>query len=121
MAARARRAACRFTPSAASSDRGSVTVKVFRQYTCRVIAHATLIGRDTNLETAQEVLHDVLRAADRRISIEEIQLRVSQHYNIKISEMHSPRRSRSVARPRQLPCALPGWFIRASLPGFRTS
>ena len=82
----------------------------------RVIAHATLIGRDTNLETAQEVLHDVLRAADRRISIEEIQLRVSQHYNIKISEMHSPRRSRSVARPRQVamylakiltPCSLP--------------
>ncbi|HJQ59543.1 MAG TPA: chromosomal replication initiator protein DnaA, partial [Vineibacter sp.] len=82
----------------------------------RVIAHATLIGRDTSLETAQEVLHDVLRAADRRISIEEIQLRVSQHYNIKISEMHSPRRSRSVARPRQVAMYLAKILTQCSLP-----
>jgi len=82
----------------------------------RVIAHATLVGRDTNLETAQEVLHDVLRAADRRISIEEIQLRVSQHYNIKISEMHSPRRSRSVARPRQVAMYLAKVLTQCSLP-----
>jgi chromosomal replication initiator protein len=82
----------------------------------RVIAHATLVGRDTTLETAQEVLHDVLRAADRRISIEEIQLRVSQHYNIKISEMHSPRRSRSVARPRQVAMYLAKVLTQCSLP-----
>jgi chromosomal replication initiator protein len=82
----------------------------------RVIAHATLVGRDTTLETAQEVLHDVLRAADRRISIEEIQLRVSQHYNIKISEMHSPRRSRSVARPRQVAMYLAKILTQCSLP-----
>jgi chromosomal replication initiator protein len=82
----------------------------------RVIAHATLVGRDTTLETAQEVLHDVLRAADRRISIEEIQLRVSQHYNIKIAEMHSPRRSRSVARPRQVAMYLAKILTQCSLP-----
>lgn len=82
----------------------------------RVIAHATLVGRDTTLESAQEVLHDVLRAADRRISIEEIQLRVSQHYNIKISEMHSPRRSRSVARPRQVAMYLAKILTQCSLP-----
>lgn len=82
----------------------------------RVVAHATLVGRDTTLETAQEVLHDVLRAADRRVTIEEIQLRVSQHYNIKVAEMHSPRRSRSVARPRQVAMYLAKHLTQASLP-----
>ena len=76
----------------------------------------TLVGRDTTLETAQEVLHDVLRAADRRVTIEEIQLRVSQHYNIKVAEMHSPRRSRSVARPRQVAMYLAKHLTQASLP-----
>ncbi len=82
----------------------------------RVVAHATLVGRETTLETAQEVLHDVLRNADRRVTIEEIQLRVSQHYNIKVAEMGSPRRSRSVARPRQVAMYLSKQLTQASLP-----
>ncbi|MBL8673527.1 MAG: chromosomal replication initiator protein DnaA [Rhodospirillales bacterium] len=82
----------------------------------RVIAHATLVNREITLDAAQEVLHDVLRAADRRISIEEIQLRVSQHYSIKIAEMGSPRRSRSVARPRQVAMYLAKQLTQCSLP-----
>ncbi|MBL6931906.1 MAG: chromosomal replication initiator protein DnaA, partial [Rhodospirillales bacterium] len=68
----------------------------------RVVAHAQLVGREITLETTQEVLHDLLRANDRRVTIEEIQKRVASHFNIRISDMHSARRARSVARPRQV-------------------
>ena len=61
----------------------------------RVVAHAHLVGRDITLETTQEVLHDLLRANDRRVTIEEIQKRVAQHFNVRVSDMHSARRARS--------------------------
>ncbi|NQU56603.1 MAG: chromosomal replication initiator protein DnaA, partial [Rhodospirillales bacterium] len=64
----------------------------------RVVAHAQLVGREITLETAQEVLHDLLRANDRRVTIEEIQKQVASHFNIRGSDMHSARRARSVAR-----------------------
>ncbi len=82
----------------------------------RVVAHATLVGREVTLETVQEVLQDLLRANDRRITIEEIQLRVAQHFNIKVSEMHSPRRARAVARPRQVAMYLAKQLTSRSLP-----
>ena len=50
----------------------------------RVVAHATLVGREISLETCQDVLHDVLRANDRRVTIEEIQKKVAEHFNISI-------------------------------------
>src|SRR3546814_1104976 len=67
----------------------------------RLNAHAELVGRPISVDTAQEVLRDVLRANDRRVTIEEIQKRVAEHYNIRLADMHSPRRARAVARPRQ--------------------
>jgi len=82
----------------------------------RVVAHATLVGRAITLETTQEVLHDLLRANDRRISIEDIQKQVANHYNIKVSDMHSARRSRVVARPRQVAMYLSKKFTSKSLP-----
>jgi len=82
----------------------------------RVVAHSQLIGRDMTLETTQEVLHDLLRANDRRVTIEEIQKRVAQHFNIRISDMHSPRRARSVARPRQVAMYLAKQLTSRSLP-----
>ena len=68
----------------------------------RIAAHATLVGRDITLAGTQEVLHDLLRASDRHITIEEIQKRAAKHYNIRISDMHSARRARAVDRPRQV-------------------
>ena len=68
----------------------------------RIIAQAQLIGRDITLEGAQELLHDLLRANERRVTIEEIQRKVAEHFNIKLAEMTSTRRSRVVARPRQV-------------------
>ena len=82
----------------------------------RVAAHATLIGRAISLEMTQEVLRDVLRANDRRVTIDEIQKRVAEHYNIKLSEMSSERRARAVARPRQVAMFLSKQLTQRSLP-----
>jgi len=82
----------------------------------RVVAHSQLVGRDITLETAQEVLHDLLRANDRRVTIEEIQKQVASHFNIRISDMHSARRARSVARPRQVAMYLAKQLTSRSLP-----
>jgi chromosomal replication initiator protein len=82
----------------------------------RVAAHAQLVGRDITLETCQEVLHDLLRASDRRITIEEIQKRVAEHFNIRVADMHSARRSRAVARPRQVAMYLSKQLTSRSLP-----
>lgn len=82
----------------------------------RLVAYANLVGRQISLETAQDVLHDLLRANDRRITIEEIQKRVAEHYNIKLAEMHSARRSRAIARPRQVAMFLAKQLTSRSLP-----
>ncbi len=82
----------------------------------RVVAHATLVGREITLETCQDVLHDVLRANDRRVTIEEIQKRVAEHFNIRFADMHSARRARAVARPRQIAMYLAKQLTSRSLP-----
>jgi chromosomal replication initiator protein len=82
----------------------------------RVVAHAQLIGREISIETAQEVLHDLLRANDRRITIDDIQKQVAAHYNIRIADMSSARRARAVARPRQVAMYLAKQLTARSLP-----
>ncbi|MES2713006.1 MAG: chromosomal replication initiator protein DnaA [Pseudomonadota bacterium] len=82
----------------------------------RLIGHANLFGREVTLETAQEVLKDVLRAHDRRLTIEEIQKRVAEHYNIRLTDMSSARRARNVARPRQVAMYLAKKLTQRSLP-----
>ena len=82
----------------------------------RVIAHSTLVGRDITLDTIHDVLRDLLRANDRRVTIDEIQKKVAEYYSIRISDMHSPRRSRTVARPRQVAMYLAKQLTSRSLP-----
>ncbi|WP_297368441.1 chromosomal replication initiator protein DnaA [Acidocella sp.] len=82
----------------------------------RLVAHANLFNRPLTLETAHEVLHDVLKAHDRKISIQEIQKRVCEHYNIRIAEMSSARRARNIARPRQVAMYLAKQLTSKSLP-----
>lgn len=82
----------------------------------RIVAHSTLVGREVSLAMTQEVLHDILRANDRRVTIEEIQKKVAQHYNIRITEMHSAKRMRSVVRPRQVAMYLSKSLTAHSLP-----
>jgi chromosomal replication initiator protein len=82
----------------------------------RIVAHADLVGREISLENTQELLHDLLRATDRHITIEEIQKRVAEHYAIRLSDMHSARRARAVARPRQVAMYLAKQLTTRSLP-----
>jgi len=82
----------------------------------RLFAHANLFNRPVTLETAHEVLHDVLRAYDRRVTIQEIQKKVAEHWNIRVSEMSSARRSRNIARPRQVAMYLAKQLTSKSLP-----
>ncbi len=82
----------------------------------RLVAHANLFSRQVTLDTAHEVLHDVLKAHDRKISIQEIQKRVCEHYNIRLAEMSSARRAQNVARPRQVAMYLAKQLTSKSLP-----
>jgi chromosomal replication initiator protein len=82
----------------------------------RLIAHANLFSRPVTLDATQEVLHDVLRAHDRRVTIEEIQKRVAEHWNIRLTDMSSARRARAVARPRQVAMYLAKQLTSRSLP-----
>jgi chromosomal replication initiator protein len=82
----------------------------------RIAAHAQLVGRDITLESAQEVLHDLLRSNERRVTIDEIQRKVAEHFNIRLGEMTSDRRARAVARPRQVAMYLAKQLTTRSLP-----
>ena len=82
----------------------------------RLVAHATLVGTSISVETAQVVLQDLLKSSNKKITIEEIQKKVAEHFNIRIADMHSPRRSRSVARPRQIAMYLAKSITSRSLP-----
>ena len=68
----------------------------------RVIAYANLMGRAVDLDFTREVLAEVLRAHARKLTIDDIQRRVAEHYRLKLSDLVSPRRAREVARPRQV-------------------
>ena len=82
----------------------------------RVVAHATLIGREISLETCQDVLHDLLRANDRRVTIDDIQKRVAAHFDIRIDDMRSKRKAIAIARPRQVAMYLAKQLTSRSLP-----
>ena len=91
-------------------------VRVLEGALNRLIAHATMVGTAVTTESAQHLLHDLLLAHDRRITIDEIQKQVASHYSIKLSDMHSARRSRIVARPRQVAMYLAKQLTNKSLP-----
>ena len=82
----------------------------------RLAAYGDLVGRPVTMELAQEVLQDLLRANDRRVTIEDIQKKVSRHYNMRLADMHSARRARNVARPRQVAMFLAKQLTTRSLP-----
>jgi len=82
----------------------------------RVLAYADLVGRPITLEMMQEVLQDLLRANDRRVTIEDIQRRTAEYFNIRLADMLSARRARAVARPRQVAMYLAKQLTSRSLP-----
>ncbi len=82
----------------------------------RVVAYASLVGRPITLDMSQDVLRDLLRCNDRKITIEEIQRRVAEYYNVRLADMLSARRARAVARPRQVAMYLSKQLTTRSLP-----
>jgi len=82
----------------------------------RIVAHADLVGRPVTIETTQDLLRDLLRANDRRVTIDEIQRKVAEHFNLRVADMYSERRARAVARPRQVAMFLAKSLTQRSLP-----
>ena len=81
-----------------------------------VLAFARFNGKDINLEVAKDALKDLLSLHNRQISIENIQKTVADFYKLKTSDMHSKKRSRNIARPRQMAMALSRDLTQMSLP-----
>ena len=77
---------------------------------------ASLVGREITLDLAQDCLADVLRASDRKVTVEEIQRKVAEHYNMRLSDMIGPKRHRTIARPRQIAMYLAKNLTSRSLP-----
>ncbi len=98
------------------AHRISTNVRVLEGALTRLFAFASLIGRHINLDVAQDCLADVLRASERKITVEEIQRRVAEHYNIRLSDMIGPKRLRTYARPRQIAMYLSKQLTSRSLP-----
>jgi chromosomal replication initiator protein len=91
-------------------------VRVLEGALTRLFAFASLVGREINLELVQDCLSDILRASDRKLTIEEIQRKVAEHYNIRLSDMIGPKRLRAIARPRQVAMYLAKQLTPRSLP-----
>ncbi len=82
----------------------------------RLIAYASLTGRDIDLGLAQEVLRDLLQTEDKPITVEMIQKLVADHYNVKLADLKAKNNSKSVAEPRQIAMYLTKTLTNSSLP-----
>jgi chromosomal replication initiator protein len=82
----------------------------------RVIATARFQGQKISVEFAKLALHDLIALQDKQVSIENIQKIVAEYYKIRVADLHSKRRTRSVARPRQVAMALAKQLTNHSLP-----
>ena len=91
-------------------------IRVLEGALTRLFAFASLVGREITLELTQDCLADVLRTAERKVTIAQIQRRVSEHYSIRLSDLIGPRRMRNFARPRQIAMYLSKKMTSRSLP-----
>ncbi len=98
------------------AHRISSNVRVLEGALTRLFAFASLVGREINLDMTQECLADILRASERKVTIDEIIRKVADHYNLRLTDMLSPRRARAVARPRQVAMFLSKTLTSKSLP-----
>jgi chromosomal replication initiator protein len=98
------------------AHRIATNVRVLEGALTRLFAFASLVGKEITLDLAQDCLADILRASDRKLTIEEIQRKVSEHFNIRLSDMIGPKRTRTIARPRQIAMYLAKQMTTRSLP-----
>ena len=82
----------------------------------RVIAYSSFANRPLSIDMAKEVLKDLIRASQRKITIDDIQRKVADYYNLRLSDLLSARRSRTIARPRQIAMYLSKILTTRSLP-----
>ena len=82
----------------------------------RLVAHAQFTGRPVTMDLTQEALRDLLAMQERMVSIDNIQKTVAEYYKIRVSDLHSKSRSRSITRPRQLAMSLAKNLTSHSLP-----
>jgi chromosomal replication initiator protein len=82
----------------------------------RVIANAKFTSREISIEQVRESLRDLIAIQDRQIGIENIQKTVADYYKIRVGDLHSKKRTRSITRPRQLAMALAKELTNHSLP-----
>ncbi len=80
----------------------SNNVRVLEGALTRLFAFASLVGREITLDMATESLADILRQSDKKVTMEEIMRKTCDYYNVRMSDMMSPKRSRNIARPRQM-------------------
>ncbi|MCX5666403.1 MAG: chromosomal replication initiator protein DnaA [Candidatus Omnitrophica bacterium] len=82
----------------------------------RVVAYAKLIGREISVDMVKEVLKDMIREGEKKITIEMIQKKVCEYFDIKLSDMKIKKRSRAIAYPRQIAMYLSRQLTDYSLP-----
>jgi len=98
------------------AHRITTNVRVLEGALTRLFAFASLVGREITLDLTQDCLADILRASDRKVTVEEIQRKVAEHFNIRLSDMIGPKRVRTIARPRQIAMYLSKQLTPRSLP-----
>ncbi len=91
-------------------------VRVLEGALTRLFAFGSLVRREITLEAAQECLADILRASERKVTVDEIMRKVSEHYNVRIADLLGPKRTRTIARPRQVAMYLAKTMTQRSLP-----
>ena len=98
------------------AHRITTNVRVLEGALTRLFAYTSLVGREMTMDLAQECLADILRASDRKVTVEEIQRKVAEHYNVRLSDLIGPKRVRTLARPRQIAMYLSKQLTSRSLP-----
>ncbi|TNF59352.1 MAG: chromosomal replication initiator protein DnaA [Rhodobacteraceae bacterium] len=98
------------------AQRISTNVRVLEGALQRLFAFASLVGREIDMDLTQDCLADVLKASERKITVEEIQRQVADYYNIRMSDIIGPKRLRTYARPRQVAMYLAKQLTSRSLP-----
>ena len=98
------------------AHRISSNVRVLEGALTRLFAYASLMGRHIDLDVTHTCLTDLLRASERKVTIEEIMRKVAEYYNLRMNDLMSARRARVVARPRQVAMYLAKMLTSKSLP-----
>lgn len=94
----------------------SNNVRVLEGALTRLFAFASLVGREITMEMATESLSDILRHSDKKVTMDEIMRKTCDYYHVRMSDMMSPKRSRNIARPRQMAMWLTKLLTQKSYP-----